>query len=363
MKFTYWLIAVISLLGVSVVSAQSEDIILQLTIPFFAEDLIQESVNEFEAQNPGIQVQLLPYQGFGIPVQNNDDPEEYQNNLAAYFQSADVLFVNNGLSSKMTRAGYLLDLTPLTSSDPNYSDENFYSALVNSFRWDMGQWALPISTSFVVMVYDPAAFDAVGLAYPTDTWTIADLEFAARTLTQVDADGSTTMPGLFVQGNNNRNMLFTSLSGQSLDSEATFPGEPDFSNPQLEDILDTWMTMEADGLMTLPEDVDNEDVPLRIANPQQGGGGFFNNNDEEEPELATALLPGGTAGLSVNGYAISSGSRYPEAAYTLLTFLLSDSNAISVSGGTVPALRNVEVSTDDGFPPAEYGAGKWLACR
>lgn len=357
MKVTKWLVAMMTLLTVSVlsVSAQNNDIILQLTIPFFAEDLLQESIDEFEAQNPSIQVQLLPYQGFGLPIQNSDDPEEYQDNVAAYFQSADVLFVDDDLDSEITRGGYVLDLSPLTQSDPNFSDGDFHTTLLDSFYWDMGQWALPISTDFVVMIYDPAAFDAVGLAYPSNNWTLADLEFAARTLTQINADGSIAMPGLIVQGNNSRSALFASLAGQALYSDATIPNDPDFTNPQLDIILDTWVTMEADGLMTLPDDIDNDDVPLRIANPQQGGGRFFNNQDE--PDVATALLPGGTAGLDPFGYAISSGTRYPEAAYTLISFLLSDSNAIAVSGGTVPALRNVEVTANQEIPGPGGGFG------
>ena len=136
-----------------------------------------------------------------------------------------------------------------------------------------GQWALPISTSFVVLSYIPEAFDAAGLAYPSASWTLDDLDNAARTLTQYNADGSIAMPGLTVQGFGGGSVapLFLSLLGQGVYSDAAFPSSPDFSSPQLETYLDTWLQMVNDGLLDIPEGVDNANIPMILGTPFGGG--------------------------------------------------------------------------------------------
>src|SRR5690606_16781919 len=95
-----------------------------------------------------------------------------------------------------------------------------------------------------------------------------------------------------------------------------------------------------------------DDVPMRISNPQQGGGGGF-FGQTQEITTATALLPGGTAGMNVLGYAVSSGTNYPMEAYNFARFLTQDANAIAISGGTVAALINPPTSEQafGGFRP------------
>jgi ABC-type glycerol-3-phosphate transport system substrate-binding protein len=349
MKKFSWILVLLSATIIVPASAQDSGPVLQVTAPFFVEDILQPVLEQYEADNPGIQVQLVTYQGFGMPVEDSDDPEAYLDNLAEYFSSADVLLVDAGLTPEATRANYVLDLSPLTQSDPSYNEANFHPALLRSFQWDGGQWALPISTSFVVISYIPEAFDAAGLAYPSASWTLDDLDNAARTLTQYNADGSIALPGLTVQGFGGGSIapLIVSLLGQGVYSDAAFPGSPDFSNPQLETYLDTWLQMVNDGLLDIPEDVDNDDIPMILGTPFGGGGGPFGGG-QDAPERATALLPGGRAGLNVNGYAVSRGTRYPEAAYALITYLINNPDAVTASLGTVPAVQGVDTSAASG---------------
>ncbi len=284
-------------------------------------------------------------QGFGAQVQNDDDPEVYQANLATYFSSADILVVSNSvLTPEATRGGYVLDLMPLTSSDVDFDSSAFHQTMLSAFQWDNGQWALPISASFVVVSYIPEAFDNAGIAYPTESWTLDDLENAARTLTQKNADGTIALPGMIVQGNNaSLPPLFMSLTGSGFATDATFPGSPDFSNPQLAADLDNWFAFVAEGLMEVPDDVNNNQIPLIIGNPQfGGGGGGFGGGNQDAPVRATALLPGGGAGLSVNGYAISRGTLYPQESYDFLKFLVNHPNAVTANLSTTPAVIGLE---------------------
>lgn len=357
MKKLTWIMFVLSAVILIPAQAQDANIVLQVTAPFFAEDLLQPVLDQYAVDNPGVQVQLVTYQGFGMPVEDSDDPEEYLDNLATYFGSADVLLVNSGLTPEATRANYVLDLSPLTQSDPAYDESAFEPALLRSFQWDNGQWALPISTSFVVISYIPETFDAAGLAYPSPSWTLDDLDYAARTLTEYNADGTVSLPGLTLQGFGGGSIapLFLSLLGHGVYSEDSLPNNPDFSDPQLETSLNTWLQLVNDGLLQLPEGVNNNTVPMILGTPFGfGGGGPFGNQDA--PERATALLPGGRAGLNVNGYAISRGTLYPDAAYELIMYLINQPDAVSASLGTVPAIVGLDTSSAAG-PGGGPGGG------
>lgn len=322
-------------LGIS--SAQSS-VILQVAVSGRSEDGLQLAIDAYEALNPNIQVQLVNYDGFGMPANSNNDAETYQEDLLTYFQSADILLVDDNLTSEATRTGYVLDLSPLVQSDPNYDQSQYHATTIDAFKWDFGQWALPISSTFVTMNYSTEAFDSAGLSYPDENWTLDDLIFAARTLTQFNADGTVAIPGLVIQGGTSLDALLMSVYGQSLADESGFQAIPNYSDPALADLLEQWLAFEAEGLMTLPSGVDNDNVPMRIANPQQGNGGRFGAGNESD--TATALLPGASAGMNVIGYAVSGGTTYPMEAYNLALFLSQNANAISVSGGTVSALIN-----------------------
>ena len=362
-KLIWFLMALCVAVGVPT-AAQETSTVVQLAVPFFLEDILEPVIEQYNADNPGVLAVLSPYQGFGIPVDDSDDPAAYLDSLEEYFSSADVLLVDSSLPPAATRAGFVLDLSPLTGSDPAFNEADFQPALLPSFEWDGGQWALPISSSFVVLTYIPQAFDDVGLTYPSENWTLADLEFAARELTQYNADGTTAVPGLVIAGGpgggNTLAALLISLLGRGL-YDAGYPANPDFSSTELETLLSTWQQMQADGLLTVPEGVNPNTVPMSIGNPQTFGGGPF-GGQQNQPERATTLLPGGRAGLNTNGLAVSAGTANPEAAYHLAKYLLHNRNAVAASFGTVSAVINLDEAPETEPGPGGFGGpGGFLA--
>lgn len=355
-------IVVLGLLTVFPAATQTDAVVLQVAVPVFAEDFLEEAIAQYEAQNPGVIIELVGYQGGNdIPVQNSDDPVEYQDNLAQYFSSADVLFVGTSLDSEITRANYLLDLSPIMRSDPNFNPADFHNSVLRSFEWDGSQWALPVSTDFVVMNYQPALFDAAGLTYPNETWTFTDLDFAIRTLTQYDAEGQLAVPGISVGGNNALRHLLVNLYGRGVYDDLSFPNAPDFSDPQLETLLDAWYVLNDEGLLSLAQGESVDEVPMFIGSPLVAGGAFAFGpqggpvgNNQTDAQWATALLPGGGAGLNPIGFAVSNGTQYPEMAYDLLTYLVRNPDVITLSGGITPALVNAERAENE---PGQGGPG------
>lgn len=339
MKRSWWLSLSIMLMVVSVglTSAQGASVVLQVAVTEFAQDSVQIAIDAYEAQNPDVSVQIVDVDGFGVPVNPNDEPEEFHEDLAAYFQTADVLLVDSSLNSEATRAGYVLDLSPLTQGDPNYNESAYHFSMVNAFRWDFGQWALPISANFVTIAYLPDAFDEAGLNYPDGSWTLDDLIFATELLNEYNPDGSIAIPGLNILGDVEIDYLLRSLYGQSLADLNAFPTIPNYGDPALATLLDDWQAFADEIYTTFPgDDIEFDDIPMLIINPQFVGGAFA----ASETIFSASLLPGNAAGMDVLGYAVSSGTNFPQQAYNLALYLTQDTNSISVAGGSTPALIN-----------------------
>lgn len=343
------ILIILSLYMVSIsVNAQQPTVVLQLSLAGFSEDTIRPVAEQYEALNPNIAIQLNTYEGRQSPVAYNDDETIYQDDLASYFSTADVLLVDSELTSEATRAGYILDLSPLIQSDPNFYSSDFHYTLLNAFQWDLGQWAIPVSTDFIVMSYNPEAFDNAGLAYPDDWWTIDDLDFAVRELTQYDADGDIIMPGINLQGFSNDltiQSLFISLLGHGTVNDNALPSEPDFSDPLLASYLETWNTMVADGLFEVPSDIDENEIPLQIGNPQQTAGRGRLGSNENDTQMVTTVLPGGYVGLSTSAYAISSGTLYPQEAYDFILYLTNQVEVVNILPGITPAKLFLDTSS------------------
>ncbi|MBC7809836.1 MAG: extracellular solute-binding protein [Burkholderiales bacterium] len=334
------LCAAVLLLGVAPSFAQSDGIVLQVAVPEWMQQTFDETLfDQFEAENPGVTVQI-PHSGteaFFPPVY--DDLTEHLDAAAEYAASGDLLYIDaDSLSVEATRAGYFLDLTPLTSSDPTLNSADFFPAAWQSFQWDGAIWALPVSLDVITLIYDPAAFDAAGVAYPSESWTLDDYANAARALAERDSSGDVTTPGLMLFGNSAAAFV-RSLVGEGLYDGSTLPNQPRFTNPNLETFMTTWLELENEGVAATRNFNGQPDtVPMR-AMPSFGLGMGMMNPDLPQPQAT--LLPGGVAGLSVEGFAISKGTAYPEQAYALLKYMTSSPAFATKFFGASPARQSL----------------------
>ncbi|MEP7290305.1 MAG: extracellular solute-binding protein [Chloroflexota bacterium] len=327
-----------------VIVAQST-ITISMTAPEWMQDTFSDDVfAEFEQQHPGVDVVFVisgdsMYYGsaaFGV--------EEHLDGVETYAGKADVLYVDSyNLSVDATRAGYFLDLSPLVSSDSSFDSDDFFPAVWESFQWDDGIWALPVSASLNVLIYKPAAFDETGLAYPNESWTIDDFIHAVETLSVMNSRGEVTTPGFLNWGASG--LLFRALLGHGFYDDTTFPAEPHFQDSELESILTTWSDAERAGFTGNNFSGTSDDVPMSI-----NGLWSLSNNISSDPADATAavLLPGGVAGLSVQGFGVSRGTQNPDLAYELVKYLSSNVLVANRFFGDAPARRSlVGVEVDD----------------
>lgn len=344
----YVTVVLLLLLGTGMVTqAQDSDVVLTLSVPEFWQDFFTpEMLAQFEAES-GARVKLVSGElPFFTPA--SADLEEHLSAVEDYVSAADVQYITGeGLSVEATRAGYFLDLSPLANADSGLDVDDFIPVVWDSAQWDGGIWMLPVSADVITLVYDTAAFDEAGLAYPDGNWTLDDLANAARTLSVKDEAGKITKPGLVFLGNY-QGLLLRSLLGQAIYDNNVSPVMPSFDNPALEALLTQLSELQAEGVISSEFNGQLDEMPMRIAGSFGLAG--FNPNDAAP---GSSLLPGGSAGLEAQGFAVSSGTRYPEQAYALAKFLTTRPEIANNFFGATPA-RNSLIGVE--APPPEGGA-------
>lgn len=314
-------------------NAQGAAVTITVAVPSFTADTFSDEVlNAFKSEYPHIDVQVVKANDF-IPAATAGI-DAHLTAVEAYVSKADVLMVDSrrvAISPEATRAGYFLDLSPLTSVDSQLNSDDFYPAAWQSFQWDRGIWALPSSLDLVVVSYDAEALNQAGVPLPTTSWTLTDYADAAIKLTTKDANGSVIRAGLGVDAGA-RPAFLRALLPSALFDNTQMPNTPTFSMPELETLLTTWREMQTAGAIGGP------DAPIEVTFVSNGLFGLRGNNPR-----SIVLLPGGVAGVSPQGFAVSAGTTHPDEAYTFARWLTTRGD-ITARQSIVTARRSLSAS-------------------
>jgi ABC-type glycerol-3-phosphate transport system substrate-binding protein len=326
-------------------AAQDSQVVLSVVVPDYLSDVLKpELFAQFEADNPTIKVNLVKTSSqemnFPSPAASIDD---HLKGVEKYASKADVLLINGyNMSVEATRAGYFLDLTSFINADSSLNADDFIPAIWKAYQWDGGTWALPAAANVSLLMYKPAAFDKAGLAYPDENWTLTDLANAADKLAIRDSKGGVKVPGFLGLGN--MTAVFVSQLSQRLYDAGTTPNAPQLANPALEQALDEWVKLDKEvGNNVDFSDFDPNDVPLRVDQTYLISG----LPGSEKGTWAASLLPGGKAGLTVNAFAVSGASQYPEQAYQLAKYLTSSVDIVNRFFADTPARKSLENARSD----------------
>ncbi len=332
-----------SMAPLSSLYAQGNTVTLQLTIPTTLADVYSPKfLGDFESSHPGIKVQVNRQNPTITPAAFGLD--RHFETVQKYVTSGDVVYITAGsISAEDTRAGYYLDLAPLVREDKILNPDDFYPAIWQSNQWDQGIWALPVSADPFVLLYNPDAFDKAGIPYPSDKWTVDDLIDAARKLTTKDADGK-TKPGLdmlpYLQG-----YAFRAVIKNSIIDKSTVPNAPKFDTPEIADLMEKWLKLDNEGAIG----GEIAQAPLSFAPAI-----WLALKDQLFPpgeKRAAAMLPGGQAVISVDGFAVSGGTQYPEQAYALAVWLTTRGESSNSGLASTPARQSLKnASGSDQMP-------------
>ncbi len=341
---TILVLSLLLIIGLVPTTAQ-ETVAISVAIPeFLIDGFPDEAIERFEALYPNIRVNIKSAEQ-NPSFEATGDVESFLDEFEEYASEADVMLVSSQgqMNTEITRAGIVLDLSPLILSDPNFNIDDFYFPVWQAFQWDGGIWGVPMSADVIGLAYQPAIFDQNNLPYPDSWFSPADVDIALRELVTLDDDGNVQIPALVDIGGNLDMMMYALSGGQRVVDDLQFPSAPDYSNPQLAELVQLWADLQTDGIIPTEGGFQFiQDAPVLLIPAIFTSAGGIDTDD-----IQVATLPGSFLGLSSNGLAVSSGTLYPQEAYEFVKFVSQDPQLSNAFLGVVPARRSL-LGQDEG---------------
>ena len=288
--------------------------------------MAQQMLEQFHASHPNINVFFA------------QDPDNLQEKMLSDFQSGtapDVLAGCCDFFPVWAQAGYLLDLRPFVAADLDRAvieewDPAQYRAF---FTRDGAQYALPKYHGALALYYNKDLLDEYGVEYPDGTWTHDDyLEAMKRVTRDLDRDGKITQWGSMVDiGWERLQVHVNGWGGHFVDPEdptRCLMAEPE-SLAALRWVRDR---MWEDHTMANALDVQNLDTrqaftERRLAMVEDGSWALRDILEQARFRVGVTSFPAGPARkvtlATTDGFAIYAGTKYPEASWELLKFLIS----------------------------------------
>ncbi|MGO3662236.1 ABC transporter substrate-binding protein [Microbacterium gubbeenense] len=320
---------------------------MTLTYGVWSQDeTMQELIDTFEADNPGIHVELQvsPWNEFWTKLQ-----------VAAQGGTAPDAFWMLGDKFQVYASND--QLLPLSDaiSDAGVDTSVYPEALVDLFTYDDELYGLPKDFDTVGLWYNKELFDAQSVDYPTSDWTWADVRKAAEELTSPDE----SVYGIAAPLNRQEGFYNTvaQAGGHIIDGEAS-----GYDDQKTQAGIAFWTDFIADGYSpTLQEFADTEAV-AQFENGSVAmyyGGSFyaqrFYDNAELRDKIDVAVLPAGDEratvinGIQNVGYA---GSEHTEELEKFLVFLGSEEAAAiqAETGAVIPAYEGTQQAWVDAMP-------------
>ncbi len=166
--------------------------------PALAEETVTLTVWNEPNENPELNMYYQCEQATGIKVDVTVIAEsEYSsklNQMVAAKSDADIMIVWECDLANFVAAGGVLPLDDyLAKSTVNTGD--FIGAVAQLSEGLGATYALPWCAATEILYYNRAMFDAAGVAYPSNDWSYADFQAAARALTKKNDDGTTAIYG------------------------------------------------------------------------------------------------------------------------------------------------------------------------
>ena len=168
----------------------------------------------------------------------------------------DVFWMHSNVAQKYMENDLLLDLTDYIDGSVKIDMENYYDGIVKLYQSNGKQYCVPKDIDTIALWYNKTIFDEMGVPYPDDTWTWADLKENAKKLTNDEHWGFAIAPGNNQEGYYN---AIYSMGGYVISDDKKKSGMDD---PKSIEAIKMFTDMIAEGscpdLATVSETAPNE---------------------------------------------------------------------------------------------------------
>jgi len=300
----------------------SGTVMIRLAVTDQLRSQIQPLIAAFIADHEEIEVQFI-----SIEI---TDGESYHRTVA---ESADV-FVST--AQRHPHPEYLLDLRPFIERDDTFDAADFYPHML--VEENSRVQTIPVSAAYHVIYYNKALFDAAGMPYPENGWTLDQFLAAAQQLTRRNGDEVTQwgyLPAI---------TIWSPFLATQLDAPIGQTDNPRFTDSDVIAAVD-WLT-ELFTDYSGGSDNSRRDQPIRngqVAMWENPISSYQQSAFIENPGIVSIPLVDGALFTEplITGYSISAGTENAEAAWQLVSFLSRQPPAGQFQQYNLPARRSV----------------------
>lgn len=307
----------------------------------------QSVADQYMAENPDINIEILA-----------EPWSDYFTKMQALWAGGDEAIIPDVLflwpTPRYAAEGVLENLQPYIERD-GYDLGDYWPNLLESAMYEGDVYGFPRDIGLEVLYYNKDVFDAVGVPYPDDTWTWADLRSAADQLKVVDDSGRVERYGLGMEGG--KYMLWVLQNNGALLDDYRNPSECILTDPRavagLQHFADMMASNEAMTSSNLSQAGGDAavfqagQVAMIIQNASRVSA--FNAAEMNYDVSVVPIPEGGRRAASAGGAAwtMSSGGDNKEAAWHFLKWLQSTDGGqriYTASGEIFPALQSTAMS-------------------
>jgi len=271
-------------------------------------------IEEFESLTPDIRIQF-------IPVEEVAAGQSLEHAIAA--SRADVVMISLPQGQDIY---YYLDIEPILEANQTFDEDAFWPNALDGCRAEGRLIGIPLSIQTLLVMYNGAAFDEIGLEHPAPGWGWEDFQKATQALTKrsgeevtrygfVDYNHPTSllaplMDAIYRQNGNEYDPLKLANTLDWYVSLAQSGNIPiDFTTSKAEEVRDYISTGEAamwvDALSSLEQRRNELGDAIAVAPFPKGG---VNSNQQTTQAWSTCGL-------------VSAGTAHPQEALAWLQFL------------------------------------------
>ena len=267
----------------------------------------------------------------------------------------DVFFYGFNVED-LVNQGVIEDLVPWAKKT-NYDFSDYWPGSLDRATVKGDVYGLVRDADASLLYYNKDIFDEAKVPYPTDKWTLDDLQTAVQKLTKTEANGRVSRYGLGLEAGK-IDAFLVGNGGGYLDNP-TNPSKSILDKPESMAILNYFHDLIAKNFVMKPSALDQAGGDAAAF--QQGKVAMIIQNASRIPTFNAANLnydiaplpipPSGKKANNAAGAAwhISARSQHKAEAWTFLSWLQSKDGGMAIyakQGGLFPALKSVVTSPD-----------------
>ena len=151
----------------------------------------------------------------------------------------DIIYVHGSRATPWAHEGIIIDIHDIVTADEEFNVDGMWEESVRLYRVNGRIHALPYDHGPIILGYNKDMFDAAGMDYPGEDWTMEDFAEAARALTDPDA-GVWGWDGRLDLGNGGSGFFLGAWGGATMnDDESAMI----IDTPEAREALDFWYNL------------------------------------------------------------------------------------------------------------------------